>query len=238
MRVHDRLRPPLTASVSEGNRVRRADPFGHELVERDRVAERAAGRVRGRGQEADVRRVAAVHVRVRHAAEHGEVVAVFLEQLQVRRGRVVAARVLGEERLAAARRGCCRCRTSAAGPLRGGRPRERRAASIPGTAAPSPRPRRGGSGGERSVVAWTRMGPDRDPVCRSSPVFPTCSGTGRSARSRGRCCARRTGRAFAASRIFSISSRSENRTGAPVAKTVNCRARLRAIGLRPGRAAA
>ena len=36
--------------------------------------------------------------------------------------------------------------------------------------------------------------------------------------------------AFAASRILSISSRSENRTGAPVAKIVNCRARFLAIG--------
>ena len=36
--------------------------------------------------------------------------------------------------------------------------------------------------------------------------------------------------AFAASRIFSISSRSENRTGPPVAKIVSCRTRFRAIG--------
>ncbi len=169
------------------------DPFGHELVERDRVPERAAGRVRGRGQEADVRRVAAVHERVRHAAEHGEVGAVLLEEFQVRRGGVVAARVRRGRTAGAARRGCCRCRTSAAAP--GRRPTARTGhSSIPGTAAPSPRPSRGGSAAERSAAASTRREPwILSRFAGSSPVFPTCSGRGRSARSHGRCCARRTG---------------------------------------------
>ena len=144
----------------------RPDPFGHELVERDRVAERAAGRVRGRGQEADVRRVAAVHVRVRHAAEHGEVGAMLLEQLQVRRGRVVAARVRRGRTAAAARRGCCRCRTSAAAP-RAVRPPARtvrRIDSRNGSAIATAEPRR-----KRRREIGRRLDAngavDRDPVC-------------------------------------------------------------------------
>src|SRR5262249_23763794 len=46
---------------------------------RDGVAKRAAARVRRGGEETDVGRVPAVDVRVRHAAEHGEVAAVRLE---------------------------------------------------------------------------------------------------------------------------------------------------------------
>ncbi len=78
--VHERLRAaPLTDSVSDGNRVSVADALGHVLVERNRVAERTAGRVRRRGEEADVGRMAAIHVGMRHAAHHGEVVAVRLQ---------------------------------------------------------------------------------------------------------------------------------------------------------------
>ena len=74
-----------------------ADAFGDVLVERDGVAERTAGRVRGGRQEADVGRVAAIHVGMRDAGEDGEVLAVLLEDLEVVRGRVVAAGVGGEE---------------------------------------------------------------------------------------------------------------------------------------------
>ena len=52
------------------------------------------------------------------------------------------------------------------GTAAGGRPRERRAPSIPGTAAPSPRPSRGGSAAERSAAACDAKGAvNRDPVC-------------------------------------------------------------------------
>ena len=46
------------------------------------------------GQKADVRRMAAIDVRMRHAAEHGEIVAEVLEQFQVRRQGVVRGRCL------------------------------------------------------------------------------------------------------------------------------------------------
>ena len=59
-----------------------ADAFGDVLVERDGVAEPAAARMRRGGEEAVVRRMPAVHVGMRHAAEDGEVVAVLLQQLR------------------------------------------------------------------------------------------------------------------------------------------------------------
>ena len=99
VRDHDRLRPPLTASVSDGNRVSvpicSATSWSSEMELRNELLAGCGGR----GQEGDVRRVAAVHGRVRHAAEDGEVGAVVLQQFQVRRGGVVAAGVLREERL-------------------------------------------------------------------------------------------------------------------------------------------
>ena len=78
----------------------RADALGDVLVERDGVAKRAAARVRRAGEEADVGRVAAIDVGMRHAAEDGEVFAMLLQQLQVRRGRVVAAGAGWQEVLA------------------------------------------------------------------------------------------------------------------------------------------
>ena len=73
------------------------DALGDVLVERDGVAEAAAARMRRGGEEAVVRRMPAVHVRMRHAAEDGQVVAVRLQVLQIRRQRVAAAGLLGEE---------------------------------------------------------------------------------------------------------------------------------------------
>ena len=66
--------PVLTASVSEGKRV--------WLPMRS---------------EADVGRMTAVDIGVRNAGKNGEVLAVLLENFKVGRGRVVAARIGGEE---------------------------------------------------------------------------------------------------------------------------------------------
>ena len=77
--VHERLRVRvLTPSVSEGKRVSMPICSRDVLVERDGVAKRAAARMRRGGEEADVRRVPAIDVRMRDAAEDGEVVAVRL----------------------------------------------------------------------------------------------------------------------------------------------------------------
>ena len=123
MPVHDRLRAAVDPSVSEGTASDVPIRLGDELVERDRVAEPAAARVRGRGQEADVRRMPAVHVRVRDAAEHGEVVAVLAQGLQVRRRARSRGRLPWGRKAPAAGRDYCRCRTSAAArrPARGER---------------------------------------------------------------------------------------------------------------------
>ena len=93
--VHERLRWPcctLTPSVSDGKRVRWPMRSRDVLIERDGVAEAAAARMRRRGEEAVVRRVPAIDVRMRDAAEDGEVVAVLLEHFEIGRERVVAAR--------------------------------------------------------------------------------------------------------------------------------------------------
>ena len=113
------------------------DPLGDVLVERNRVAERAAARMRRRGQEADVRRMAAIHVRVRHAAEHGEVVAVLLQGLQVGRGRVVAPAPVGKNWSASSPRLLQMPASAAASRLS---PEPRPKPSTPGMAKPSPRP--------------------------------------------------------------------------------------------------
>ncbi len=98
------VRPRQAAAAIDCQRERRepgqrTEVFGYQLVERQRVAEGAAARMRGHGEEADVCRVTAVHTRMRHAAHDGEIGAVLLEQLQVRRERVVTAIIFGEERL-------------------------------------------------------------------------------------------------------------------------------------------
>jgi len=97
--VTDRLRlRVLTESVSEGKRVKTPMRSAMTLVERDRVVERAAAGMRSCGEEADIRRMAAVDGRVGNAAEHGEVVAEVLKVLEIVRGDVVAP-LTGREEL-------------------------------------------------------------------------------------------------------------------------------------------
>jgi hypothetical protein len=74
-----------------------ADVFRDVLVQGDGVAERTAGRVRRCRQKADVRWMAAVYVRMRHAGEDGEVLAVFFKNFEVVGRCVVDARLRGEE---------------------------------------------------------------------------------------------------------------------------------------------
>src|SRR2546428_4425688 len=66
-------------------------------VERNGVAESAAARMRRRREETVVRRVPAIHVGMRHAAEDREVVAMLLENFQIRRQWVIAPGLLREE---------------------------------------------------------------------------------------------------------------------------------------------
>src|SRR5262249_50144395 len=68
-----------------------------ELIKRDGVAEAAATRMRRGGEEAVVRRMPAVHIRMRHAAENGEVIAVLGEHFEIRRERVIGAGRGGEK---------------------------------------------------------------------------------------------------------------------------------------------
>lgn len=75
----------------------RADLLGDLLIERDGVAEGAAAGVRRGREKADVGGVAAIDVGMRDTAEDGEVLAVFLEVLQIGRGGVVAAGFFREE---------------------------------------------------------------------------------------------------------------------------------------------
>ena len=74
-----------------------ADLLGDVLIERNGVAERTAARMGRRGQEADVGRMAAIHVRMRDAGEDGEIVAVRLQKFQIGRGDVVAALAAGKK---------------------------------------------------------------------------------------------------------------------------------------------
>src|ERR1043166_8596309 len=62
------------------------------LVERNRVSERTAAGMRRGGEETDVSRMPAVHVGMRYAAENTEVLAVFLQPLEIRRGLILCAR--------------------------------------------------------------------------------------------------------------------------------------------------
>jgi hypothetical protein len=73
------------------------DALADVLVERDGVAEACAARMRCGGEKAIVRGMSAIHVRMPHAAEDRKIVAVVLQQFEVRRERVVAATVLREE---------------------------------------------------------------------------------------------------------------------------------------------
>ena len=74
-----------------------ADALGHELVEGDRIAEAAAARMRSRGQEAVVGRVAAIDIRMGDAREDAEVVAMRLQELEIRRRLVVLTLARREE---------------------------------------------------------------------------------------------------------------------------------------------
>ena len=74
-----------------------ADPLRHELIQRNRVAERTAARVRGCRDKAHISRVTAVHVGIRHTAEYREVLPVLLQQLQIRRRLVVLVLPFREE---------------------------------------------------------------------------------------------------------------------------------------------
>src|SRR5205807_3726467 len=74
-----------------------SDALADVLVERDGVAETGAARM-GRGREKTiVRRMPAVHVGMPHAAEHREIVAIFLEHFEVRRQRIIAPAFLWEK---------------------------------------------------------------------------------------------------------------------------------------------
>ena len=96
--VHERLRVRvLTRERERGEAGEHADLLGDVLVERDGVAKRAAARMRRGGEETDVGRVPAIDVRMRDAAEYGEVVAVRLELLKIGRQRIIAAGARGEE---------------------------------------------------------------------------------------------------------------------------------------------
>ncbi len=74
------------------------DPLRDDLVEGDGVVKRTAAGMRRGGEEADVRRMAAVDRRMRHAAEDREVIAVGLEVLEIVRGDIGAA-LAGREEL-------------------------------------------------------------------------------------------------------------------------------------------
>ena len=96
--VHERLRDARVDGERErGEAGEHADLLGDVLVERDGIAKRAAARMRRGGEETDVRRVPAIHVRMRDAAEHGEVIAVRLEHIEIGRRRIIAAGARGEE---------------------------------------------------------------------------------------------------------------------------------------------
>src|SRR5439155_7688393 len=73
------------------------DALADVLVERDGVAEAAAARMRRGREEAIVRRMPAIHVGMRHAAEDGEIVAMLLEDLEIRRQWVITPVLLREE---------------------------------------------------------------------------------------------------------------------------------------------
>ena len=186
----------------DGERERRearesADALGDVLVERNGVAERAARRVRRGGQEADVRRMPAVDVGMRDAAEHGEVVAVLLQHLEVGRSRVVAAGAGREEQVGSqaevvadaehparpgirrARRGSRRARERRQHRVEE-RQRQRDAHALQKTPA-----RDGLAGGDEGSTGFDVH------VVRNVSVI--CSGTTRFERFPGPGCARRTG---------------------------------------------
>ena len=73
------------------------DAFGNVLVEGDGITEAATAWVRGRRQETVICRVATVDIWVRDAAEDGKVLAMLLQEIEVRRGLVIGASALREK---------------------------------------------------------------------------------------------------------------------------------------------
>src|SRR5439155_10162984 len=61
------------------------------LIERDGVAKSTAARMRRRREEADVRRVTAIDIRMPDTAENREILPMFFQVLQVGRQRIAAA---------------------------------------------------------------------------------------------------------------------------------------------------
>ena len=78
------------------------DALRHVLVQRNGIPETPTARVRCRRQEAVIRRMSAINVGMRNAAEDGKVFAVRLEEVEVGRGLVARAspfrkEILGNE---------------------------------------------------------------------------------------------------------------------------------------------
>ena len=236
---HARTGPRKTAQALlhvDAERERReprqvADAFGDVLVERDGVAEAAAARMRRGGEEAVVRRMPAVHVGMRHAAEHGEIVAMLLEQFEVGRQRVIAPALLREEMFRQQAEVVADAEASGAASRPASRrrpcvwPRRRTpGASRRAAAARARCRRRGGTGGARrqrcvetngpiigSAVRLVFMSvtliPDQITCCRNSSLC-TISWT---------ASARRNSLRAGAFEDLLRSARSLKRTGAPVA---------------------
>ena len=73
------------------------DAFGNVLVEGDGITEAATAWVRGRRQKTVICRVATIDIWVRDAAEDGKVLAMLLQEIEVRRGLVIGASALREK---------------------------------------------------------------------------------------------------------------------------------------------
>jgi hypothetical protein len=74
-----------------------ADAFSDVLIERNRVAETSAARMRRGGEEAVIGGMAAIDIGMGNAAENGEIVAMLAEQFEVRRKLVIGAGIFREE---------------------------------------------------------------------------------------------------------------------------------------------
>ena len=75
LRVHDRLCRFAGAQGQRSEARFGSDPFRDQLVERDGVAEGGTAGMRGRRQKGRLRRMAAVHQRMRQAGEDRDLVA-------------------------------------------------------------------------------------------------------------------------------------------------------------------
>src|SRR2546423_587267 len=70
------------------------DPFRNVLVQRNGVAEAATARMRRGGEEAIVCRMAAVHVRMRHAAENGKIIPMLFKNFEIGRESIIPSGLL------------------------------------------------------------------------------------------------------------------------------------------------